>query len=651
MAYAPALLLLLFTAWAGTFEGAASAAGATVGAAALLLALVWAGLRLDPLGLGREGRYLVGGLLVAVAASAWASPVTRAGLEGLVLLPAWLTLPAAVALCWRQPEDRRRGLLAVAAVVAVVSLGALADWIFTPTPRPSRPLGHHNFLAWWLVTLLPPAALTLRGGRWSRWLGIVALVLGLTTLLATRSLAGLGALLVCGVGLGLWLVRRDSKTRWPGVLALLVSVVVVAWLGAPRIADVLAGRDPSFEARRVYLRAGMEGALERPLAGWGPGATPWTLAPFLEPRPGVNPPSEVVGQLHALPLQIAYEVGLPGLLLALAVVLVFMLQRWSGMSGMEERTTVLGALGGLAAAAVASLGTAGFSVTALPVAWAVAAGAALSASSRAPRPHPEARTAALVVAALILVALLPWLRARHLYERAAVAPNLERAEQRLAAAVDLDPTFPLYRARWSWATGSAAEARRAAADALAVPPLWLQAGVLGLEAGNGWTRHALLRACRLDPFSPFAPWFLARFDPGAADAPWWVARALLLEPRLVAALWLEDNPGLRAAAAREIARWPGVDPGLRDALRSTLEAVGDARPEDAVDEDVGALVLTLEARADQPFALHAFRRLSWPARLAAVPVDAARARGIDLPSAAARPETTAAAFAPLRGCR
>lgn len=645
MAYAPALVLLLFTAWAGTFEGAASAAGATVGGAALLIALVWGGLRFDPLGLGRGGRYLLAGLLVVLVASAWASPVPRAGLEGLLLLPAWMTLPAAVALCWQRPGDRRRGLLAVAIVVLSISFGSLVDWIFTPSPRPSRPLGHHNFIALWLVSLLPLMAPIVRTGGWSRGVGIVAGIAGLGALFATRSLAGLVALLV-PLG-GLWLLGRGqgSRRRWV-VVGILVGL---AWLAVPRGLEVIRGEDPSAQARQVYLRAGLEGARTRPLTGWGPRSTPWTLALFLDPVPGVNPPSEVVGQLHSLPVQIVYEIGLPGFLLVSAIFFVFILRRGLGLRRPEERWTAGAGLCGLGAGAVASLGTAGLSVTALPVAWAVTAGAALAASGppTIPRPDARTRTVALIVAALILVAWLPWLRARHLYEQSAEAPQLEIVERRLEEAVDLDPAFPLYRARWAWAISSAEEARQAAVDAIGVAPLWLQAGVLGLEAGAGWTEEALRRACRLDPFSPFAPWFLARSDPTGSEAPIRVARALLLEPRLAAGVWLEERPVLLAETRREVLQWDGVDPALREAVADVLDSVGDRTAED----DVAALVLTLEARPDQPFALTTFHRISWPARLAAVPVRADLAGAVDLPSAASRPETTARAFRPLRGCR
>ena len=91
--------------------GGATAWGATVGQALLLLGVVvagWSGAMagFDPLGLGRRGRLLAAALWVAVAAGAWASPVSRAGLVGVVLLPAFVVMPALVAWAW---AGRRAG--------------------------------------------------------------------------------------------------------------------------------------------------------------------------------------------------------------------------------------------------------------------------------------------------------------------------------------------------------------------------------------------------------------------------------------------------------------------------------------------------------------------------------------------------------------
>src|SRR5215472_16195216 len=92
----PPLLLALFASWCGSFAGGATFSGSAGGAAALLAAVLAAGPAWrDPWRLGR-GRLLPLGLWAVVAASAWFSPVERAGRTAVELLPAFLWLPAVV---------------------------------------------------------------------------------------------------------------------------------------------------------------------------------------------------------------------------------------------------------------------------------------------------------------------------------------------------------------------------------------------------------------------------------------------------------------------------------------------------------------------------------------------------------------------------
>src|SRR5918992_786810 len=97
--FAPPLLLALFGAWCGTFWGVSSLAGAAA-AASLLGGVFWIGAPWrDPLRLGRAGRLLPPALWIAVAASAFASPVSRAGWVSVLLLPTFLALPGLVERC------------------------------------------------------------------------------------------------------------------------------------------------------------------------------------------------------------------------------------------------------------------------------------------------------------------------------------------------------------------------------------------------------------------------------------------------------------------------------------------------------------------------------------------------------------------------
>src|SRR6185436_1483563 len=368
-------------AWCGTLAGGATFAGSAATALSLLGLLAWTGTPWrDPLRLGRAGRWLPVALWGWAAVSAAASPVPRAAYVGLLLLPAFFSLPGAVARCWSEEASRREGLRAVSVVVAGVDLWALLDRFLLGSPRAAMPLGHHNPLALWLATLLPLAVLPAReSGPW-RVLGVAAGLLAVLAVLASRSLmgtvavgvAGLLALLfsplpLAGEGPGV----RAGRGRAISVLVVLAALALLALQG-PRLLRILQGQDPSARARAAYYEAGIEGFLARPLLGQGPGAAAWTASLFLDPAPGVNPWGETVGELHSLPLQLAYELGAPGFLLALATAGWFAVRRLGERRAAADRGLLRAALCGLAAAAVAFLGTASLAVTALPFAVAVA---------------------------------------------------------------------------------------------------------------------------------------------------------------------------------------------------------------------------------------------------------------------------------------
>ncbi len=675
----------------------------------------------DPLRLGRAGRLLPAALWLAAVGSAVASPVPRAGRLGLLLLPAFLVLPAAVERCWSggaAPRRRLWGTRAMAAAVGGLALGALGQAVAAGglAARPALPLGQHNLLAGWLVLLLPLAILPAREpGGW-RWLGRGAGLAALAALLASRSLLGLLALATEAVLAILWMARRLSartvrgrggrrrrlaipRTAGLGLVGLVgmigLALTVGATLQARRLGELAAGRDPSARARAVYYAAGWRGCRERPALGWGPGATPWTIARFLVPVPGVDPPGEVVPDLHSLPLELAYELGAPGLLLALALGGLFVRRRLAELPRGADPALAAAGLAGLAGGAVLALGSAAVAVTALPLAAALAAGAALAGSSAAansadaadsaanpadPAGRPAARrerlerAAPALWAALALLLLAPLLAAERSYERAEVALDSRSARRLLARAVALDPAFPLYRSRLAGLAvgtaaatavtpvdaaaavapvgaatavtpvGAATAARQAAARAYRVAPLWLQAGIQGLAAGRPWAADALRRACVLDPLSPFAPFFLAVAAPGDPAAPALAARALAADPRLAAATFWSGREDLLRRAAALAAAWPGIDAGWRRALLEEVERL----PADDGSRDW--LVLSVDQDPFYGLSLHAFRRRPWPARWPLVEVRLAAVRALRrLPSAAVLPGTAPDVFS-AAGC-
>lgn len=716
----PAALLVVFGAWIGTFYGHASFVGSTIGIAVLLvLVLSWVlgprGFRFhpahddpslldpprfDPLRLGRAGRWCLVALLVTVVASWWASPVPRAGRVGVVLLPAFLLLPTILAGTWRDRGDqriRRWGLRALSMAVASVAAWSLVDHLAFGSPRAAMPLGHHNLLAMWLLAVLPLAVLPMRERTPWRGLGWTVGVLGGAALLATRSLlGGLGLALLTLLALGGW-VRRQGHTRQPPqsprsrlVVFAVACLGVVAALGAlfgPRLGELAGGRDTSAQARAVYWQAGVAGIVQRPWLGWGPGSTPWTVAEHWRPRPAVNPPGEAVGQLHSQPLQVAYEVGLPGLALALACCGLFGWRRWreartegvaGGASEVGARDPALtrAGLAGLAASGVAALGTAALDVPAIPVVWAVAAAAALAGGEAREEPRQEPgrgpddredggaspaepgiglKIGFVLYGVLVAAALLGPVRGHFHYDRflrlegPAAARTLDRA---LAA----DPSFPWYRARRAALEepgeressgkrgASARQALEAARDARGVAALWLLAGYEGTEIAAPWAGEALARACQLDPLAALAPFHRLRWDPDAAEAARWGGRALLAEPRLLAATYWDGRPRLWKATVASVKRSPAPD-GWKvtfleavewiESERQRMGGAGDDRSE------LAHLSAALDREAATSLALHLFHRRPRGRPLAPVTVHRRLAEGVSLPPVTALPEISA----------
>ncbi len=694
-ALAPALLVLLFASWCGTFgnwsgglAGGSPAAAAVAGQLLVILAGLYgvaAAPRIggaawwDPWRLGRSGRFLPFALLAAVALAWAASPVPRAGRVGVILLPAFLGVPAAVAHAWRDARRRRIGLRAVALAVAAVAVWSLAEWAVGRTARAADPLGHHLLLAAWLALLLPLAVLPWReGGAW-RGVAAAAALSGVAALVATRSLAGALALGVEGAIAAVALVvvaRREGQRGGRGKLGLaaIAALVLVAAVPlAPRLGKVLAGSDPSARARAVYWQAGWAGVEDRPVTGLGPGATAWTLAAYLRPIPGVNPPGEAVGELHLLPLEVAYELGLPGLALAGALVLVFAARRLRELPTGADPELLLAGLAGLAGGGAAGLATGDWRIGALPGAAAVAAGAALAGGKRreggeaVPAAHADRRgRLALVppaVYALAAIALLaPLDRAQHAYDLATVAEPKE-AVALLDRAVRLDPAFPLYRARRAWLEmgletgletgleGSrppagdrrevaeiSREAVRAAEGAAGVAALWLGAGAVTETVADGASpgraADAFERACALDPLGAFAPFALAELGASPDDSTALTARALAAEPRLAAATLWDERPEVLRRGLRVLATTAGIDAGWRQRMLDGARSLQAA--EAPVPGDVGQLATVLDAHEEGSVSLHLFRRLPWRADLMLVRVHRAAARALgELPAATA----------------
>lgn len=593
-AFVPTAILALLALWCGTFSGAASSVGALAHQGLLLAVCLLAPEIRDPLQLGRSGRWLLPAVLSVAAISAWSSPVGRAGFVGLALLPAYVLVPAVVAHCWRQPQLRRLGLISLSAVTLTVSTVALIRWQTEALARASLPLGHHNLLAGWLVLVLP---MTLAAGRspgLGRGLAIAGGGAGLVTLAATGSLLGTAAVAVQALLASLW-CRRLRPWLIPGLL----TVVAV---GLPRLLTMAQSQDLSALARLAYLRGGWQGVAARPSLGWGPGSVPWTIGGFLHPEPGVHPASQIVGDLHSLPLQLTYEIGLTGLALTLGICLTFGFRRRLELAAIDSRTTKKAALLGLAGGAFFALGSAPTAVPALPYTAALVAGAALAAPAETESRWRLPVLGVYLLAATILLANLD--RAHLLYDRARTADSPVQSRDLIARAHEIDPGFPLYEARQAWlsaeldgASGeNAGGALAAARKAPGLAPLWLAAGDLGRRSGQPWAPEALTRAREIDPLSPLIAFHLMMVDEASDERQLLGEIALSGEPRLAGALWWSEH--------REIA----VRVGRRTGLTLPIPVrEPTTKPQ--------TLALTLDYDPALSFSLFAFRRSPWPGRL------------------------------------
>lgn len=653
---APLLVLAMASFWCGTFQGGAGAAARTAMAASvLLLALVGARAWRDPVGVGGV---LPLALLVLVVASFVTSPVRRAGLEAVVLLPAFGLATAATARCWRGLTARRWAARGVAMIVFVGSAWALADWglrgaagALVESARPGLPLGHHNLLACWLVSLLPLASLTMRqAGLW-RVVGVLAVAFGGAALLLSGSLAGV---LAAAVQLLVWLAGRRAKLRLAAVLIGGLLGLSILSLYAVRLGDVARFEDPSLRVRLAYATGVLQGVMRRPGLGWGPGASRWTLGEFVDAAPGLRPPGEVVSDPHSVALLLTYELGASGLVLAVGLVTVFIRRRLGELvSAPEVRKHRSAALLGLLGFGLTSLMGRPFSCAALPLVAAVLAGAALGGSNDPRRASPWPVWLYCLVAVGLLVR--PSLAALE-YERAAATPA--EATLHVERAVRLDPGFPLYRVHraLSLATaepGSAPAAREAALaarQAEGLAPLWLLAGLLAADAAQGSGSEALLRACELDPLGALAPFQLMRDDPRGGRAAEYGARAIVADPVLATAVDWNGSPRTFADAVALIETWPGVPEGWRGELLEALRRL-ERRRQRRRTASGERLQWTLEVDGSPStaVALHAFRRLPWTFELGNIELDAVTARWLDVPPAGTLRATAATAF-PRHGC-
>lgn len=200
-----------------------------------------------------------------------------------------------------------------------------------------QPIGHQNYVAGYLVLVIPLlAGLAIHDRGWRRWLWGAGVALGLGTLYTTSSRGGWLALVITGI---VALLIALLYSRLPRRLVIALGAGTLALIGLTMISNnrlrlflgnVAQGNVAGSElAYRLITNAvGWNMGRQHPWAGVGPGSVPLV---FQQYRPAwAGREAELQFQLHSTPAQLWGELGLWGVLLPLAliVLLVIMVIRW-----------------------------------------------------------------------------------------------------------------------------------------------------------------------------------------------------------------------------------------------------------------------------------------------------------------------------------
>jgi tetratricopeptide (TPR) repeat protein len=276
------------------------------------------------------------GFVASSLASPWRAPSLLVGAVPVAAAALFLLLHDWLAAA---PERHRlllaRALAAGFAVIAGISFALwLGDVIVATRDNPfttvlavwrnPHPLGHSNYTAGLMLLGLPWLLLAAwRDGGWQRGAAIAGAVLALANLFTSGSRGGLLGLGVLGLGAVLT-ARLPRRRLVPLALAGLVAATVFV-VANPRIRSLLRSPDPaavpnlSTVQRAAMLEAGLLMGTDRPLLGWGPGATPLAYPRY---RAQLDGGAENVLQLHNTVVQLWAENGAAGLLLCLGLVVL-----------------------------------------------------------------------------------------------------------------------------------------------------------------------------------------------------------------------------------------------------------------------------------------------------------------------------------------
>ena len=554
---------------------------------------------------------VVAALAAPVAVTAWFGAYNRLG--GALF---WLALAALAVLARRLAADPRTLdalLWPVAALPVLAGGAALAQALGA---APVWPAGHWALgravgttgnpvtlaglclIVVWLGALAATSVLP----RALKWWCALGCALGLVGLVLAVSRAAYASLLVGALVLAtVWAVRGERR-RLAGLAGVAAAVLLATFLYTPgpgwfggalfeRVhnqASAPGVKLGQLDAGRVaFWKVALRGVRHRPVTGYGPGSYIVAYRRFATGTTAQDRPMSAVTDAHSLPLGMAVESGLPGLLLALAVAGVAGLALWRAMRGDGWRRAAAREGAGdpvvaeqaTAAAAFAAAAVAFLTVSPTEPALLAALVAAIGVGVGAPVPQGAARTVRGGVWTLGPSRRLVWARAAAMAAcllGAAIAAALGVQLVRADAALDAAVAAAGSAGRATPASLSAADDARRAVDLMPWVPVYSQtAGRMLASTGRadpavlGQAASLLQKSLRLDPTQPgphvdLAKLALRRGDvPGAMTQ---IAAGLAADPHhpVLQGLW-----GYAAVSALK----DGHDRTLATSLRDGLAAL------------------------------------------------------------------------------
>lgn len=271
---------------------------------------------------------VIAGGLSSFYAEDWARGAMQTALWGLTVLVFWI----ATRLDERQTERAVFAALAAIAVLAiyeVIGRWFVDGFVLSAIRRPESITPNTNNLA---ALMLPAFALAIKGRRWG-WLGAFGLVLALTGSRASM----VGALTGAGV-LIIWLARRRflwrmPSPRWAVAISAAAALVLIPLLAL----QGTQGSHGELAARVDLWRVGVITFAAHPLTGIGPENYEYGFA-----RYSAMIHERMHHHAHSVPIQIAAEMGIVGVI-ALFALLAVIVRRLKDYRAARHPQYVIGA--------------------------------------------------------------------------------------------------------------------------------------------------------------------------------------------------------------------------------------------------------------------------------------------------------------------